>query len=290
MMMRKISLTLIAVAVLIPLCILSLQRPMLTGALNDLTTNQVVEKSATQSQVAQQPTVIEKKPTEVKTPKERPKKTVEKKKNVKKKPSKRIIVIDPSHQQLKDVSLEYVAPKSDVKRAKQLASATGVVTAQKEYRLTMTMAKKLKKQLQKKGYKVVLTRTKHDVNISNKQRAKKANEIKADLVISLHADGGKSYQRGFYVMTASKKATPAYYKQSKRQATAILKAVAKHEKIYYPGAFEREDVALFNYAKAPALSIQLGFLTNVKDDQKLASDAYLDILVKWIANGVKTAK
>lgn len=286
MALPKVLWTLIAVAIVIPLCIVLFGRTTLNEAIAALDTPRVVTKPVDKPTVAAQPVVVEKPIQEKK-----PEKELAKKQPVKKHQQKKpVIVIDPSHQQFKDVSLEYVAPNSKVKRAKQLASATGVVTAQKEYRVTMTMAKKLRTQLEKKGYQVVLTRSKHDVQLSNHTRAKRANKANPQLIMSLHADGGKYYQRGFYVMTASEKATPEYYKQSQRQAKRILKSVAKHDKIFYPGQFEREDITLFNYAKAPAVSIQLGFLTNVKDDQKLASDAYLETLAKWIAAGVKEAK
>lgn len=286
MTMPKLLWTIIAVAIVIPLCIVLFGRTTLNEAVAGLNAPQAVTKPVEKSKPVEQPTVVEK-PVQKTTPKKAP----AKKKVVKKKQQpKPVIVIDPSHQQFKDVSLEYVAPNSNVKRAKQLASATGVVTAQKEYHVTMTMAKKLRTQLEKKGYKVVFTRAKHDVQLSNRVRAKRANKANAQLVISLHADGGKYYQRGFYVMTASKKATPKYYEQSKRQAKRIVKAVAKHDKIFSKGQFEREDITLFNYTKAPAVSIQLGFLTNVKDDQKLANDKYLETLAKWIAAGVKPAK
>lgn len=291
--MRKIWWTLLVIAIVIPLCVVLFGRTTINNAILGLEDKPQVETAPIKEEPIPAPQQVEQ-PVVVEEPKtdEAPKKAPAKKKSVKKskKDHKPVIVIDPSHQMFKDVSLEYVAPNSKVKRAKQLASATGVVTAQKEYRLTMNMAKKLRTQLEKKGYKVVFTRAKEDVQLSNRARAKRANKAEAELIISLHADGGKSYQRGFYVLTASKKAMPTFYHQSTNQAARILKSVAKHDKIYAPGQFERNDIALFNYAKAPGVSIQLGFLTHAKDDQKLARDAYLDKLAKWIAAGVKSAK
>ncbi|WP_139992407.1 N-acetylmuramoyl-L-alanine amidase [Kurthia sp. Dielmo] len=205
--------------------------------------------------------------------------------------SKPVIVIDASHQRTKDLTTEPIAPKSTERRAKQLASAIGVVTKQKEYHVTMNYAKALRTQLEEKGYKVVLTRSAHDVKLSNKERAKVANKARATLVISLHADGGKSYQNGFYIMSPSKKSTTSKrYKESNQQANAILKKVSTKGKVFSTGHFYREDLALFNYTKAPAISIQLGFLTNVKDDKKLADNVYMEKLVKRIANGIQAAK
>lgn len=278
---KKLYVTIFAVALLIPLVFILLLQPLFKESLAALDKgNMLVAKPE--------------KNISVKPETSKPKKLVTKKPVVtkeKKKVIKPVIVIDASHQKNKDLATEPIAPKSTEKRAKQLASATGIVTKQKEYRVTMNYAKALRTQLEEKGYKVVLTRSAHDVKLSNKERAKVANKARATLVISLHADGGKSYQNGFYIMSPSKKSTTSKrYKKSNQQANAILKKVSTKGKVFSTGHFYREDLALFNYTKAPAISIQLGFLTNVKDDKKLADNVYMEKLVKRIANGIQAAK
>lgn len=278
---KKLYVTIFAVALLIPLVFILLLQPLFKESLAALDKgNMLVAKPE--------------KNISVKPETSKPKKLVTKKPVVtkeKKKVIKPVIVIDASHQKNKDLATEPIAPKSTEKRAKQLASATGIVTKQKEYRVTMQYAKALRTQLENKGYKVVLTRSVHDVKLSNKERAKLANKERATLVISLHADGGKSYQNGFYIMSPSKKSTTSKrYKKSNQQANAILKKVSTKGKVFSTGHFYREDLALFNYTKAPAISIQLGFLTNVKDDKKLADNVYMEKLVKRIANGIQAAK
>lgn len=278
---KKLYVTIFAVALLIPLVFILLLQPLFKESLAALDKeNMIVAKPE--------------KNISVKPETSKPKKLVTKKLVVtkeKKKVIKPVIVIDASHQKNKDLATELIALKSTEKRAKQLASATGIMTKQKEYRVTMQYAKALRTQLENKGYKVVLTRSVHDVKLSNKERAKLANKERAILVISLHADGGKSYQSGFYVMSPAKKSTTSKrYKQSQKQAKQILKAVSAKGKIFSTGHFYREDLALFNYTNAPAISIQLGFLTNVKDDKKLADNIYMEKLVKRIANGIQAAK
>lgn len=278
---KKLYVTIFAVALLIPLVFILLLQPLFKESLAALDKgNMLVAKPE--------------KNISVKPETSKPKKLVTKKPVVtkeKKKVIKPVIVIDASHQKNKDLATEPIAPKSTERRAKQLASAIGVVTKQKEYHVTMNYAKALRTQLEEKGYKVVLTRSAHDVKLSNKERAKVANKARATLVISLHADGGKSYQNGFYIMSPSKKSTTSKrYKKSNQQANAILKKVSTKGKVFSTGHFYREDLALFNYTKAPAISIQLGFLTNVKDDKKLADNVYMEKLVKRIANGIQAAK
>ena len=279
--MQKLHLALLTVAVLIPLAFFTLLQPVWKDSLATLDKKHVLVAKPEKNVIIKQ--------VESKKNKQGAKKSVVSKE--KKKISKPVIVIDASHQRTKDLTTEPIAPKSTERRAKQLASAIGVVTKQKEYHVTMNYAKALRTQLEEKGYKVVLTRSAHDVKLSNKERAKVANKARATLVISLHADGGKSYQNGFYIMSPSKKSTTAKrYKKSNQQANAILKKVSTKGKVFSTGHFYREDLALFNYTKAPAISIQLGFLTNVKDDKKLADNVYMEKLVKRIANGIQAAK
>ncbi|WP_078990071.1 N-acetylmuramoyl-L-alanine amidase family protein [Priestia flexa] len=66
------------------------------------------------------------------------------------------------------------------------------MTRKPEYVLNLEAAFLLEELLTEKGFEVYLTRSAHDVDISNKERAEMANEKKADLVIRLHADGAEN--------------------------------------------------------------------------------------------------
>ena len=98
------------------------------------------------------------------------------------------IGIDAGHQKSGNYSKEPIGPGSSDKKYKVTGGTSGKYSGLPEYRLTLQVAKKLKKELESRGYKVVMTRTKHKVNISNSERAKKLNK-KCDIAIRLHADG-----------------------------------------------------------------------------------------------------
>lgn len=68
------------------------------------------------------------------------------------------------------------------------SGTSGCATKLPEYKLNLQVARKLKKELEGRGYKVVMVRTKHSVNISNVQRAKVANAAKADAFVRIHAN------------------------------------------------------------------------------------------------------
>lgn len=76
-----------------------------------------------------------------------------------------------------------------------------------EKNITLAMGKELKTMLEKKGYKVYLTRS-TDIFIPLRQRVKIAQKYKADLFMSLHADSAVNKNaKGLSVYTLSEKAS-----------------------------------------------------------------------------------
>ena len=76
-----------------------------------------------------------------------------------------------------------------------------------EKNITLAMGKELKAMLEKKGYKVYLTRS-TDIFIPLRQRVKIAQKYKADLFVSLHADSAVNRNaKGLSVYTLSEKAS-----------------------------------------------------------------------------------
>lgn len=115
---------------------------------------------------------------------------------------KKTIVIDPGHQTKGDTSKEPIGPGATETKDKVTTGATGIVTKQKESELVLKVALMLEKELEKQGYTVIMTRTTNNVNISNSQRAKIANDANADAFIRLHADSydNPSVNRNFCIM------------------------------------------------------------------------------------------
>ena len=89
-----------------------------------------------------------------------------------------LICIDPGHQEKGDSNTEPIAPGSYAKKARVSSGATGVATKKPEYILNLEASTVLKHILEDKGYKVIMTRESHDVNISNSERAIFANDKK----------------------------------------------------------------------------------------------------------------
>ena len=82
-----------------------------------------------------------------------------------------VIVIDPGHQAKANLEQEPIGPDARETKYKVTGGTTGVVTGKPEYVLTLEASNLLKDHLEKKGFQVILTRTSHDVDISNQERA-----------------------------------------------------------------------------------------------------------------------
>lgn len=207
-----------------------------------------------------------------------------------KKTSQKTICIDPGHQQKANTQREPIAPGSKTYKTKVSGGTSGIVTRKPEYKLNLEVSLKLRDALKKKGYEVFMTRTKHNVNLSNIRRAKYCNKKKANLTIRIHADGSlnKSTQ-GLSVLYPSGKSTKKINNKSLQAAKLILKntiKTTKAKKAYKTGLMPRSDLTGFNWSTTPVVLVEMGFMTNPKEDKKLSTKSYQNKLVKGMVAGI----
>jgi N-acetylmuramoyl-L-alanine amidase len=199
------------------------------------------------------------------------------------------IAIDAGHQQRANLGTEPMGPGSSVKKTKVAGGATGTATKTPEYKLTLKVAKKLKKELTARGYQVYMIRTKNNVNISNKQRAVRANQSGADIYIRIHADASASSSvRGASMLYPS---TGNPYvgklsKASKKLSNAILKSYCKKTGIKSRGLVKRDDLTGTNWSKIPVTLIEMGFLSNAAEDRYMQKASNQKKMAKGIADGI----
>ena len=201
-----------------------------------------------------------------------------------------VIVIDPGHQAKANLEQEPIGPDARETKYKVTGGTTGVVTGKPEYVLTLEAANLLKAHLEKKGFQVILTRTSHDVDISNRERAEIANRHGADLFVRLHADGSESSETsGFSVLVPAKDNpyTAAVYEDSYSAAQFVLTHLSKEIPIHQNGIFFRNDMSGFNWSKVPVILPEIGFMTNPEEDKKLSEEAYLTHVMELLASGIE---
>ena len=205
-------------------------------------------------------------------------------------PKAPLIYIDPGHQLKGNNELEPIGPNSKVKKAKVTSGTKGVSTKKTEYQLNLEVSLRLKELLIAKGYRVEMTRETNEVNLSNKERALMANKAGADLFIRIHADGNdKATVNGISIQypieNSSSKTILA--KPSKLAAVDVLEAIIKETGAKSRGIAPRSDLAGFNWSKVPSILVEMGFMTNKKEDILMSTKGYQEKLAKGMRSGIE---
>ncbi|NMM62578.1 N-acetylmuramoyl-L-alanine amidase [Clostridium sp. P21] len=201
-----------------------------------------------------------------------------------------VICIDPGHQKKPNLALESIAPGSNITKVKVSAGAQGTITKQQEYELNLKVSNKLKDILILKGYEVVMTRQSNDVNLSNIERAKIANDAHADICIRIHADSSNSKsQNGTSLLYPAKESpnnSKDKFEKSKKLAELILKDVLLNTNTNSKGTIPRDDLTGFNWSNVPVVLIEMGFLSNPQEDINLSKSEYQSKIAQGISNGI----
>lgn len=203
-------------------------------------------------------------------------------------PGQYVVCIDPGHQAKANLATEPIGPGSATKKAKVSGGATGVVTKAPEHSVVLAIALKVAARLEAKGVKVVMTRTVADVDISNSQRAKVANDAGADLSVRIHADSSTNADlRGISTLyPADNDWVKSIENQSLEAARLVQSAVIATTGAADRGVVSRSDLTGFNFSTVPAVLVEAGFMSNPVDDRRLSDPAYQDLLADGIVAGI----
>lgn len=202
---------------------------------------------------------------------------------------KKLIVIDAGHQSKGNSSLEPNGPGSTKMKAKVSSGTTGVATGIREYELNLVVTLKLREELESRGYEVLLVRDRNDVNISNVERAMFANNAKADCFIRIHANGSEdSSTKGTLTIcqTSNNPYSASSYKESYRLSDVILKGILDKTGSVDKGIWQTDTMTGINWSNVPSTIVEMGFMSNPKEDVLLNTGEYQDKIVEGIANGL----
>ena len=208
---------------------------------------------------------------------------------VNKKNEQYIICIDPGHQTKGDMSEEPVAPGSSEKKFKVSWGTQGVATKIPEYELTLSASKILKKDLEQMGFKVIMTRETNDVNITNSERAIFANDNNVDLVIRIHADGSDDSSTtgaSLHIPSQDSQYTSKIYPES-NECAKLISLQMKQDGFKVNNIYQRSDLTGFNWSKVPVVLVEMGFMSNPEEDQKMAETSYQEKMMKSVAEGAQ---
>ncbi len=200
-----------------------------------------------------------------------------------------VVVIDPGHQGKANYNQEPVGPGSTKTKAKVSSGTRSINTGSPESLLVLTIALKLRDSLQAHGITVIMTRTVQEVDISNVQRAKLANESGADLFVRIHADGaGETLRHGILMLYPSniKGWTDDIAAESKVAAQMALDYLVSATGANNRGMVARSDLSGFNWSDVPVILPEIGLMTNRAEDALLATDDYQNKLVQGLTDAI----
>lgn len=202
-----------------------------------------------------------------------------------------VVAIDPGHQgSWVDMSAqEPSAPGSSETKAKATTGTQGRYTGVPEYQLNLDISLALQKELENRGYRVVITRTDNDTAISNAERALKAYDEGGEIYVRIHANGSDDGS-----VSGALGMTPSYDNayvsdlagDSYRLTECILNAYCEKTGFANLGIQYHDDMTGINWSKIPVMILEMGFMTNEHDDTAM-QDAQMQIsMVNGIADGI----
>ncbi len=152
----------------------------------------------------------------------------------------------------------------------------------KEKDINLKIAKYLEKELEKRGAKVVMTRT-DDTNKDLYKRVEKANENDAMFLISIHANAlpdssNPLEHRGTSVYY--------YYNQAKLLSAYILSEI-NAQTFTQNDEIRQGSLALVRNTNALSVLVETAYLINPDDNAKLINDEFQRHCAKAIADGIE---
>ncbi len=205
------------------------------------------------------------------------------------KPQNRLIAIDAGHQSKGNSEKEPIGPGASVTKPKVSSGTRGVATDVPEYKLNLVIALKVKEELMDRGYEVYMIRETHDVNLSNRERAELANESGADLFLRIHADGSEnSSVSGTSTLYPSEDNPYVAYLSADSYALskAIVDSMCDRTGAKNRGAIARDDMSGINWCTIPVSIIEMGYMSNKKEDKLMQTEEYQDKMVQGICDGI----
>lgn len=200
------------------------------------------------------------------------------------------IVIDPGHSNGQHLSNKV----PDGRGGSKICNTSGTATnsGYPEHTATWEVALILQAELQEKGATVHLTKKDdHADKVCVDRRGQIPNEKHADAFLSIHANGSQSSApHGFFVMVSNPPLNSAQGEPSRKLARAVSEGLRgaglTPSTIFGADPAPRSDLATLNFAKVPAVMVELGEMRNPQDAQRLSSPQGQQQYASGLAKGI----
>lgn len=209
----------------------------------------------------------------------------------------RVVVIDPGHNGQNYAHPDEINRLVDIGTKTKACNTTGTAAADgyPEAQLNWEVSQLARDALIVRGADVVLTRTDNDGwGPCITERAAIGNEVHADAVVSIHADGAQPDGRGFHVIYLATIAglTDDIAEPSLRLATALRAAMLAtgmpiSDYTAKDGFSERDDLGGLNLSDVPAVFLEMGNMKNATDAALLTDPAFQQQVAEAVATAVE---
>lgn len=177
--------------------------------------------------------------------------------------------------------------------------AGAVSSIAKEKDLNLEVARRLRKMLERQGYRVVMTRD-GDYFLTLQQRVDIANRIPDSIFVSIHHNSGRSAASGIETFTLAPQGTTSPFARSRcfedlagnnQDSENIALATAVHSRaIRNTGAIDRgiqrARFSVLCTITRPAILFEGGFVSNPDEGRLITTAAYQDKLADSISHGI----
>lgn len=178
--------------------------------------------------------------------------------------------------------------------------ATNKLGKEKDY--TLDVCRRIKKILEARGIKVVMTRD-SDVFVPLQRRPKVANAIPNSIFVSVHFNAARTNANGFEVFTLTprgapstgdKAVTPRHYRNEPGNSVDVPSA-ALASSVYHAmlGNFtefdrglKRARFAVIRLATVPSILVEGGFVSNSEEAKRIHQPQWREKLAAAIASGI----
>jgi N-acetylmuramoyl-L-alanine amidase len=196
-----------------------------------------------------------------------------------------LVCLDPGHGTAPAVGrqTEPIGPGSPTRKVKDPGGAAG------EAPVALAIAVRTRALLERRGYRVAMTRDRAGYRGGNLDRARFCNARHAALMLRIHADGStSSATRGAHTLYPALRRgwTDDVYAPSLRAARAVQRALVAATGARDAGLQPRSDLTGFNWADVPVVLVEVGFMTNPGEGARLRTVAYQARVARGLAAGV----
>lgn len=204
--------------------------------------------------------------------------------------SGKTIVIDPGHSIGRHLTKKVPDGRGGSKSCNTSGTATN--SGYPEHTANWKIALILQAELQEKGATVHLTKKDdHADKVCVDRRGQIPNEKHADALLSIHANGSQSSApHGFFVMVSNPPLNSAQGEPSRKLARAVSEGLRgaglTPSTIFGADPVPRSDLATLNFAKVPAVMVELGEMRNPQDAQRLSSPQGQQQYASGLAKGL----